>query len=65
MASTDALPALSPDLATALAALKDQGNVFFKAGDYLKAAGAYTKAIKARPRMNQSKLLRRWMMFRK
>jgi len=31
------------------AADKDQGNVHFKAGEYLKAAACYTKAIKAEP----------------
>ncbi|XP_078442642.1 tetratricopeptide repeat (TPR)-like superfamily protein [Wolffia australiana] len=29
--------------------LKDQGNEFFKAGNYLKAAALYTQAIKAEP----------------
>ena len=42
MVSADEIPALSADLA----ALKDEGNDFFRAGDFLKAAGAYTKAIK-------------------
>jgi len=28
---------------------KDEGNAFFKAGEHLKAAAAYTKAIKAEP----------------
>ena len=42
MVSADAIPALSADLT----ALKDEGNDFFRAGDFLKAAGAYTKAIK-------------------
>lgn len=27
-------------------ALKEEGNAYFKAGEWLKAAGAYTKAIK-------------------
>lgn len=31
------------------AAFKDQGNAHFKAGEHLKAAAAYTKAIKAEP----------------
>lgn len=35
-----------PPLPEAISALKDEGNGFFRAGDYLKAAGAYTKAIK-------------------
>ena len=30
-------------------AFKDEGNAFFKAGEHLKAAAAYTKAIKAEP----------------
>ena len=29
--------------------LKDQGNAFFKAGNYLKAAALYTQAIKKDP----------------
>lgn len=29
--------------------LKDQGNEFFKAGNYLKAAAIYTQAIKKDP----------------
>lgn len=29
--------------------LKDQGNEFFKAGNYLKAAALYTQAIKQDP----------------
>ena len=29
------------------AKLKEEGNAFYKAGEYLKAAAAYTKAIKA------------------
>lgn len=29
--------------------LKDQGNEFFKAGNYLKAAALYTQAIKKDP----------------
>ena len=44
MACSENLPPL-PD---AVANLKDEGNGFFRAGDYLKAAGAYTKAIKVR-----------------
>ena len=31
------------------AAFKDEGNAFFKSGEYLKAAASYTKAIKAEP----------------
>jgi len=31
------------------AAFKDEGNAHFKAGEHLKAAAAYTKAIKAEP----------------
>ena len=31
------------------AAFKEEGNALFKAGEYLKAAAAYTKAIKAEP----------------
>jgi len=31
------------------AAFKDEGNTFFKAGEHLKAAAAYTKAIKLEP----------------
>nr|XP_019703248.1 hsp70-Hsp90 organizing protein 3 [Elaeis guineensis] len=31
------------------AALKDQGNEFFKAGNHLKAAALYTQAIKLEP----------------
>ena len=31
------------------AAFKDEGNTHFKAGEYLKAAASYTKAIKAEP----------------
>lgn len=31
------------------ATLKDQGNEFFKAGNYLKAAALYTQAIKLEP----------------
>ena len=31
------------------AAFKDEGNTHFKAGDFLKAAASYTKAIKAEP----------------
>jgi len=31
------------------AAFKDEGNTFFKQGEHLKAAAAYTKAIKAEP----------------
>lgn len=31
------------------ASLKDQGNEFFKAGNYLKAAALYTQAIKLDP----------------
>ena len=27
--------------------LKEEGNTFFRSGDYLKAAATYTKAIKA------------------
>jgi hypothetical protein len=38
-----------PPLPEGVAALKDEGNAFFRAGDYLKAAGAYTKALKVRP----------------
>ena len=45
MASTENMPPL-PE---AVAALKDEGNGFFRAGDFLKAAGAYTKALKVRP----------------
>ena len=45
MASTENMPPL-PE---AIAALKDEGNGFFRAGDFLKAAGAYTKALKVRP----------------
>ena len=45
MASTENMPPL-PD---AIAALKDEGNGFFRAGDFLKAAGSYTKALKVRP----------------
>lgn len=30
------------------AALKDQGNAHFQAGEWLKAAAAYTQAIKAK-----------------
>ena len=45
MASTENMPPL-PE---AIAALKDEGNGFFRAGDFLKAAGSYTKALKVRP----------------
>jgi Flp pilus assembly protein TadD len=38
------------------ALLKDQGNEFFKAGNYLKAAATYTQAIKLEP--NNSTLYR-------
>jgi hypothetical protein len=34
------------ELSPELAALKDEGNGFFRAGEFLKAAGAYTKVIK-------------------
>ena len=37
-------------MATPGAAFKDEGNELFKAGEYLKAAAAYTKAIKAEPK---------------
>lgn len=36
-----------PQLNEELALLKDEGNNFFRSGDFLKAAGSYTKAIKA------------------
>merc|ERR1719390_258202 len=36
------IPALPEELAT----MKDEGNEFFRSGEYLKAAGSYTKAIK-------------------
>ena len=42
MVSADAIPTLAADVA----ALKDEGNDFFRAGEFLKAAGSYTKAIK-------------------
>lgn len=42
MVSADTIPALAVDVA----ALKDEGNDYFRAGDFLKAAGAYTKALK-------------------
>ena len=42
MVSADAIPALPVEVA----ALKDEGNDYFRAGDFLKAAGSYTKAIK-------------------
>ena len=31
------------------AAFKEEGNAHFKAGEFLKAAASYTKAIKAEP----------------
>ena len=43
------IPALPEELAT----MKDEGNEFFRSGEYLKAAGSYTKAIKVRPRLCQ------------
>ena len=43
-----------PPLPEELAALKDEGNGFFRAGDFLKAAGAYTKAIKVSTRFNST-----------
>ena len=46
MVSSENIPPLSDELA----ALKDEGNGFFRAGDFLKAAGSYTKAIKVRRR---------------
>jgi tetratricopeptide (TPR) repeat protein len=39
------------------AELKEQGNTLFKEGDFLKAAAAYTKAIKQEP---QSHVLYRY-----
>ena len=39
--------AAEPQLTDDLAQLKDEGNAHFRAGDFLKAAGSYTKAIKA------------------
>lgn len=40
----DGVPAPSPS-----AALKDEGNAHFKAGNFLKAAALYTQAIKKDP----------------
>lgn len=49
MVCTENIPPLSAEVT----ALKDEGNDFFRAGEYLKAAGSYTKAIKAgRPTKN-------------
>ena len=45
------IPALPEELAT----MKDEGNEFFRSGEYLKAAGSYTKAIKVRPRLCQKR----------
>lgn len=39
--------------------LKEQGNTLFKEGDFLKAAAAYTKAIKQDP---QSNVLYRYLL---
>ena len=50
MGSSENMPPLPEELAT----LKDEGNGFFRAGDFLKAAGAYTKAIKVRRRVRAS-----------
>lgn len=36
-------------MAESKSTLKDQGNEFFKAGNYLKAAALYTQAIKLDP----------------
>ena len=49
-ARTDGVLREHPPLSDELAALKDEGNGFFRAGDFLKAAGSYTKAIKVRRR---------------
>lgn len=46
MVSADVIQALSVEVA----ALKDEGNDYFRAGDFLKAAGSYTKAIKVSTR---------------
>ena len=40
-----------PPLSDELSAMKDEGNEYFRSGEYLKAAGSYTKAIKVRPRL--------------
>jgi len=48
------IPALPEELAT----MKDEGNEFFRSGEYLKAAGSYTKAIKVRPRPKKAEILR-------
>ena len=39
--------AAEPQLHEDIAHVKDEGNTYFRAGDFLKAAGSYTKAIKA------------------
>ena len=50
--------AAEPQLHEDIAHVKDEGNTYFRAGDFLKAAGSYTKAIKAseRDRPNASLL---------
>lgn len=42
-------PALGAEGGGERPSLKDQGNEFFKAGNYLKAAALYTQAIKSEP----------------
>ena len=44
-----------PPLSDELSAMKDEGNEYFRSGEYLKAAGSYTKAIKVRPRLCQKR----------
>ena len=44
-----------PPLSNELSAMKDEGNEYFRSGEYLKAAGSYTKAIKVRPRLCQKR----------
>lgn len=45
---TEAVP-VPPSGAEGGVSLKDQGNEFFKSGNYLKAAALYTQAIKQDP----------------
>ena len=59
MCSADPIPPLPNDLA----ALKDEGNDYFRGGDFLKAASAYTKAIKARARPPPSRHLFVFLQF--
>lgn len=49
MAEADAGSATGNSGGGAEASLKDKGNEFFKAGNYLKAAALYTQAIKLDP----------------